>query len=60
MRRHLHILTRAEDRLAQAIVEQQRQAQVGHEVVVIDLTAPKPDYERLLDEVFAADSVATW
>ena len=60
MLRHLHILTRAEDRLSQTVIEQQREAQAGHEVVVIDLTAPESDYDRLLDAVFAADSVATW
>jgi hypothetical protein len=29
-------------------------------VEIFDLTQPEPDYQALLDKVFAADSVQVW
>ena len=55
----LHILTRPNDPLAEAVVCEQR-AQPGQEVRVADLTQPEPDYERLLEQIFEADSIAVW
>lgn len=60
MPRQLHILTRTDDPLAESIIEHQRQEPADQQVVVIDLTIPAPEYERLLDEIFAAESVAVW
>ena len=59
MRVVLHILTRPDDAVAQEIISRQRE-ESGQEVNVVDLTAAVPDYTRLLEEIFAADSVAVW
>ena len=59
MRVVLHILTRPDDTLAQEIISRQRE-QHGQQVNVVDLNAAEPDYARLLQEIFAADSVAVW
>ncbi|MEC8928155.1 MAG: hypothetical protein VX705_02990 [Verrucomicrobiota bacterium] len=60
MRRILHILTRPDDQLAEAIIE--HQANAGHETRVIDLTAagPDTDYTVVLEEIFRSDSIQTW
>jgi Leu/Phe-tRNA-protein transferase len=54
----LHLLVRSDDSLAQELIEQQRQQ--GHDVRLIDLNVPEPDYVKVLEEVFAANSVAVW
>ena len=55
----LHILTRKDDPLAQTLIkEQQQQSDVT--IRTFDLTQPQPDYEHLLQEIFAADSVQVW
>jgi len=59
MRVVLHILTRPNDRLAQEVIARQREQQ-DQEVNVVDLTAAEPDYARLIQEIFAADSAAVW
>ena len=59
MRVVLHILTRPDDTLAREVIAGQR-GQPGQEVNVVDLTAAEPDYTRLLQEIFAADSIAVW
>ena len=59
MRVALHILTQPDDTLAQEIIARQRE-QSDQEVNVVDLTAAEPDYARLIQEIFAADSVAVW
>jgi hypothetical protein len=59
MRVVLHILTRPDDTLAQAVIARQREQQ-DQEVSVVDLAAAEPDYPKLLQEIFAADSVAVW
>ncbi|MSU41931.1 MAG: hypothetical protein EXS22_01310 [Pedosphaera sp.] len=64
MRRILHILTRPDDSLAQAMINLQDDA--GHEVVCIELhdvdagTATDADYQVLVEEIFKADSVQVW
>lgn len=45
--------------LAQRVIAGQR-AERDQEVHVVDLTSKEPDYAKLLDEIFAADSVAVW
>ena len=59
MPRVLHVLTQADDTLAQGVISHQ-QAAGDWEVLVADLTAPNPDYQALLEQVFAADSVEVW
>ena len=59
MRVVLHILTQQDDTLAQEVISKQREQQ-DQEVKVVDLNAAEPDYARLLEEIFAADSVAVW
>jgi hypothetical protein len=59
MRRVLHIVTRADDALAREVIARQRE-QPDAQREVADLTQPEPDYEALLDQLFAADSVAVW
>ena len=59
MRAVLHIVTRANDALAAAIIATQQKRPEAR-VKVVDLTAPEPDYAKLLEEIFAADSVAVW
>ena len=43
---------------AQVIAGQRRQPEL--DVREVNLTAPGPDYQRLLEELFAADSVEVW
>ena len=59
MRVVLHILTQPDDTLAQEVIARQREQQ-DQEVSVVDLTAAEPDYAGLIQEIFAADSVAVW
>ena len=59
MRTILHILTRSEDELVREIIRaQQSLPQVT--VVVVDLTKTEPDYNELVDRIFAAGSVGVW
>lgn len=46
----LAIITRPNDSFAREIISNETAA-------TFDLTAPAPDYDRLLDEIFSADSV---
>jgi hypothetical protein len=55
----LHIVTRTDDALAVEVIAAQR-TQPELEVGAVDLTAPGPDYENLLEKIFAADSVSVW
>jgi hypothetical protein len=59
MRTILHILTRPEEDLNHELLAQQR-ALPETTVEVVDLTKPAPDYERLVEAIFAADSVEVW
>ena len=59
MRIILHILTRADDDLAQEVIERQ-QGGGENKVVMADLTQPQPDYKELLENIFAAESVQVW
>ena len=55
----LHILTRPADPLVEGILASQK-AQPDNRVLVVDLTAPEPDYAALVERVFEADSIASW
>ena len=59
MTRILHILTRPPEPVIDRLIQDQRQ-QPDHEIVGVSLTSATPDYELLLDEVFRADSIASW
>ena len=59
MRIVLHILTQPDETLAREVIARQREKS-DQEVNVVDLWAAVPDYARLLQEIFAADSVAVW
>lgn len=59
MRRLLHIVTKSDEPLATEIIQCHRQ-QPDWEVTVVDLTQREPDYEALLERIFAADSVQVW
>lgn len=56
MRTILHILTRPADEVTRALVEHQH-ALPETTVEVTELVAPVPDYDALLDRIFAADSI---
>ena len=59
MRTILHILTRPQDELVREIIRaQQSLPQVT--VVAVDLTNTEPDYNELVDRIFAATSVGVW
>lgn len=55
----LHILTEPADTLAKEIIETQR-TKPENQIDVVDLTQPGADYKKLLDKIFAADSVQVW
>ena len=55
---HLHVLTRPDDDLARHLIAAQQAAGVCVETA--DLTEANPDYQRLLEKVFAAESVQVW
>ena len=58
MRELLHILTKMDPLAADLIAHQQ--ALPEQHVKIVDLTQPAPDYPRLLQAIFAADSIAVW
>ncbi len=59
MRVILHVLTKPRDSIpSQVIADQQKQSDLR--VNVVDLAAREPDYPKLLEEIFSADSIAVW
>jgi hypothetical protein len=59
MRALLHILTKSNDAVAAEIIEEQRR-HADQKVNAMNLTTPEPDYDLLLEAIFAADVVAVW
>ena len=59
MRRVLLILTQSMDPLND-VVTSAEQALPGHQVEVMDLTVENPDYAKLLNALFEAESVQVW
>lgn len=59
MRTILHILTRPEDELTREIIAKQR-AMAEARVEVVKLTSGEPDYDALVEKIFATDSVEVW
>jgi len=56
MRTILHILTRPEDELTRTMIERQR-TRPQTKVEVISLTGDSPEYDLLVEQLFAADSI---
>ena len=54
----LHILTGPEDPLARALIEEQRRLP-NIVVEVVDLTTA-PDYDHLVEKIFASGSIQVW
>lgn len=59
MKKILHVLTRREDQLAEAVISADRGAGVQIEVIKLE-AGEKTDYARLLEAIFEADSVQSW
>ena len=59
MRTLLHVLTRRDDAHAAEIIARHRE-QSENKVEVVDVTDGDPDYARLLEQIFEADSVQVW
>jgi len=59
MREVLHIVIKPNDALTAGMIATQ-QKQPDTQVTIMDLTVAEPDYTRLLEAIFAADSVAVW
>jgi hypothetical protein len=55
----LHILTQPDDSLANEIIAKQ-QSKPENKIDVVDLTQADADYKKLLEKIFAADSVQVW
>ncbi len=45
--------------MARGVIEEQKK-RAETTVEVVDLTRPDPDYEALVERIFAADSLAVW
>jgi hypothetical protein len=56
MRTVLHIVTRAEDALSRDIIDRQREF-ADVQIDVVELTGSAPDYDALVQKIFAADSI---
>ncbi len=56
MRTILHIVTRAEDALSRDVIERQREF-ADVQIDVVELTASAPNYDALVEKIFAADSI---
>ena len=56
MRTILHILTRPEDELTRELIERQR-ALPETRIDVVALANEAPDYDALVEKIFAADSI---
>jgi hypothetical protein len=56
MRTILHILTRPEDELTRELIAQQRGLPES-KIEVVELAGSAPDYDTLVEKIFAADSI---
>jgi hypothetical protein len=59
MRTILHILTHPDEELARELIERQR-ALPDTEVEVAALTGDAPDYDKVVVQIFSADSIEVW
>ena len=56
MRTILHIITQTDDTLSREIIERQRTFS-DIKVEIADLSQSSPDYDALVEKIFAADSI---
>ena len=59
----VHLLTTPPDAFTQSLLTRQatRADALNVRMEIVDLAgAERPDYDRVLDQIFAADSVSTW
>jgi hypothetical protein len=59
MRHVLHIVTKTNDAVAEAVVSNQKSLPQT-KMEVVDLTGEQPDYTDLVKKIFAADSIQVW
>jgi hypothetical protein len=59
MRTILHILAQPEDELTRDLIARQRTLPET-KIETAELTGAAPDYDALVEKIFAADSVAVW
>jgi hypothetical protein len=59
MRHLLHIVTKPDDGFAEVMLKNE-QALANTKVEVVDLTKKNPDYDQLVEKIFAADSIQAW
>jgi hypothetical protein len=59
MATELHIIVHPDNPVIASVVQIPPERPAS-EVVVVDLTAGAPDYGKLLDEIFAAQSISVW
>jgi hypothetical protein len=59
MRTILHIKSATTDALAEKVISTQL-ADKKQRVQIVDLNVDEPDYQSVLEQIFAADSVAVW
>ncbi|MFO1459203.1 MAG: hypothetical protein U1G08_07310 [Verrucomicrobiota bacterium] len=59
MTRQLHVLTVPPDEFTQTLLEALKKSPTV-ELTVADLTGANPDYARLVEQIFASDSIASW
>jgi hypothetical protein len=59
MRQILHIATKPNDDLARTMLENARSLS-NTKVEVVELTMAHPDYNHLVEKIFAADSIQVW
>ena len=59
MRHILHILTETDRGLASSVIDSQK-AETGIQVEAVDMASGDVNYDQLLDQIFAADSVQVW
>lgn len=55
----LHIVTKADDSTREKILSSQSELP-GTDISIFKLTESNPDYAKLVEMIFAADSVAVW
>lgn len=59
MKTSLHIRTHSADHLAEKVISSQL-ADDQLKVLVVDFRVEQPDYQRALEQIFEADSIAVW
>ena len=59
MKNLLHILTEPGDALTAEIIAKQN-TKPEDKIAVVDLTQADVDYKKLLEKIFAADSIQVW